>query len=83
MLPLILCVSQQECYNSNLPHNGHRYRERTKALAAKHVNVGVICDFFLWNISLILGLFSFLVQNKRKSKDNKMWMVDRWMGCSE
>ena len=35
MLPKILCVSQQECYNSNLPFNGHRDRERTKTLVAK------------------------------------------------
>ena len=46
MLPKILCVSQQECYNSNLPYNGHRDREWTKTLVAKHVNVGVICDIF-------------------------------------
>ena len=39
MLPKILCVSQQECYNSNLPYNGHRDRERAKTLVAKHVNV--------------------------------------------
>ena len=48
MLPKILCVSQQECYNSNLPHNvtDDRDRDRTKTLAAKPVNVGVICDIF-------------------------------------